>query len=171
MPDLRVAIVLTGQAYLPEAWAYHRHLIAKGCDARVVNGVDEARGADLANSFSLSQHRTLHRMGVPAIHEYHSLSCGRWRLAKDLVKRLAAPPAVGRIFSDEHIAQRMRFGSGRPVLIRPMGFDAAIAGCTAACCPPTHDNVYCGTFDRPGVAGFAGIVYACAAHGVTAESE
>lgn len=145
-----VAIVLTGQAYLPEAWAYQRHLAARGWAARVVGSTDEARGADLAISFSLSQHRALHRLPVPAVHEYHSLSCGRWRLAKDLVKRLAAPPPVGRIFSEPHIARRMRFGAGLPSLLRPMGFDAAIAGC-ARIAEPDHDIVYCGTFARPGV--------------------
>ncbi len=148
---LNVAIILTGHAYLPEAWAYHRHLIARGWPARVVDHPDAARGADLAITFSLAHQWALQRLGVPAVHEYHSLSAGRWRHAKDAVKRLAAPPAAGRIFSEQPIAQRMRFAAGPPVLIRPMGVDAAIYGCTQNAAP-THDIVYCGSFGRSGVA-------------------
>lgn len=75
---LNVAIILTGHAYLPEAWAYHRHLAARGWSARVVDDPESARGVDLAIAFSLTQQRALQRLGVPAVHEYHSLSAGRW---------------------------------------------------------------------------------------------
>lgn len=148
---LNVAIILTGHAYLPEAWAYHRHLAARGWFARVVDDPESARGADLAIAFSLTQQRALQRLGVPAVHEYHSLSAGRWRHVKDAVKRLAAPPAAGRIFSDPHIARRMHFADGLPALIRPMGVDAAIFGCLQKAVP-THDIVYCGSFRRAGLA-------------------
>lgn len=148
---LNVAIILTGHAYLPEAWAYHRHLAARGWFARVVDDPESAREADLAIAFSLTQQRALQRLGVPAVHEYNSLSAGRWRHVKDAVKRLAAPPAAGRIFSDPHIARRMHFTDGLPVLIRSMGVDAAIFGCLQKAVP-THDIVYCGSFRRAGLA-------------------
>lgn len=147
---MNVAIVLTGRAYLPEAWAYQRHLTARGWQARLVATPEAARGADLAITFGLSQQRALRRIGVPAVHEYHSLSAGRWRHVKDAVKRLAAPPAAGRIFSEPQIEQRMRFADGPPVLIRPMGIDAAIYGSVERAAP-THDIVYCGSFGRPGL--------------------
>ncbi|MCL4672319.1 MAG: hypothetical protein KJZ64_05165 [Sphingomonadaceae bacterium] len=147
---MRVAVILTGKAYLPEAWAYQHHLEHAGHKAWLADSVEGAAGADLAICFSLGQQRELHRMGLSAVHEYHSLSAGWLRHGKDLIKRLAAPPAAGRIFSEPHIEQRLRFAPDCPHLLRPMGFDAAIAGCTAAA-SASHDIVYCGSTSRSGV--------------------
>lgn len=147
---MRVAILLTGKAYLPEAWAYQRYLQQSGHQAWLAQTVEDAAGADLAICFSLAQQRQLHRLGVPAVHEYHSLSAGRMRWGKDLIKRFAAPPAAGRIFSQPHIERRMGFPQNCPHLLRPMGFDAAISGC-AASPGASHDIVFCGSLERTGV--------------------
>lgn len=147
---MNIAIILTGQAYLPEAWAYRDHLCAAGHAARIVDAPEDADGADVAIAFSLGHQRRLHQLRIPAIHEYHSLSTGRLRLAKDLAKRFAAPVPHARIFTEEHIRSSLGFALDVPTMLRPVGVDAAIFGC-AARVTPTDDIVFCGSIERRGV--------------------
>lgn len=147
---LHIAIILTGHAYLPEAWAYRDHLCAAGHAARLVDSPEDAEGADIAIAFSLGHQRRLKQLRIPAIHEYHSLSAGRLRLAKDMAKRFAAPTPRARIFTEEHIRRSLGFAEDVPTLLRPVGVDAAIFGC-AAQATPTHDIVFCGSIERRGV--------------------
>ena len=147
---MHVAIILTGHAYLPEAWAYRDHFAALGWQARLAASPDEATGADIAIAFSLAHQRRLRQLGIPAIHEYHSLSAGPLRLAKNLAKRFAAPTPRARIFTEKHIQLSLGFAADVPTLLRPVGIDAAIFGCTANSAP-SHDIVYCGSIERHGV--------------------
>ncbi len=147
---MHIAIILTGHAYLPEAWAYRDHLCAAGHTARLVDSPEDAAGADVAIAFSLAHQRRLRALGIAAIHEYHSLSAGRMRHAKDLAKRFAAPSPRARIFTEEHIRRSLGFVQDVPTLLRPVGVDAAIFGCTARA-TPTHDIVFCGSIERQGV--------------------
>lgn len=147
---MQVAIILTGHAYLPEAWAYRDHLGTAGFAARLADAPEDAADADIAIAFSLQHQRSLHRMGIPAIHEYHSLSAGPLRHAKNLAKRFAAPRPRARIFTEAHIRRSLGFGQDVPTLLRPVGIDAGIFGCTATSAP-THDIVYCGSIERNGV--------------------
>lgn len=144
-----IAIILTGHAYLPEAWAYADHLKRSGHSAQLVASPEAAGGADAAIAFNLRHQRKLHRLGIAAVHEYHSLSAGRLRMVKDVVKRWAAPRPRARIFTEPHIRPSLGFAEDVPTLLRPVGVDAAIFGCGNRA--PTHDIVYCGSIERQGV--------------------
>lgn len=102
-----IAIILTGHAYLPEAWAYADHLRRSGHSAQLVTSPDAALGADAAIAFNLAHQRQLHRLGITSVHEYHSLSAGHLRQLKDIVKRIAAPRPRARIFTESHIQKEI----------------------------------------------------------------
>ncbi len=147
---MHIAILLTGHAYLPEAWAYRDHLLARGHRPLLIDRADDAAGADLAIVFTLSDQWRMHWLGVPAVHEYHSLSAGRGRVIKDIAKRFGAPRPRGRIFTEEPIRRRLGFATRRPTLMRPVGVDAAMIDCARGA-QPDHDIVFCGSLQRVGV--------------------
>lgn len=158
--QMHVAIVLTGRAYLPEAYAYRRYLIRRGHRAECVAGPDAIGDADIAIVFSIRDQWAAQRSGAKIVHEYHSLSTGRFKAAKHLVKRMLAPRPAGRIFLNDHVAARYGFQGGIPAIVRPMGIDAEFFGCAAGG-KPDKDIVYCGSLGRRGVlptiAGLAGL--------------
>ena len=107
---------------------------------RLIERVDDAAGCGLAIVFSLRHQWAVRRLGVPAIHEFHSLSAGRARWIKDMVKRHGAPRAVARIFTESHIQDRFDFAETVPTLLRPVGVDAAIFGCATGS-EPEYDLI------------------------------
>ena len=147
---MHVAIVLTGRAYLPEAFAYRRYLTEHGHHAECVDGPEAIGDADIAIVFSIRDQWTARRSGARVVHEYHSLSTGRFKAAKHLVKRVLAPHPAGRIFLNAHVAARYGFQSGTPAIVRPMGIDAEFFGCAAGG-GTEFDIVYCGSLGRRGV--------------------
>lgn len=154
---MHVAIVLTGRAYLPEAFAYSRYLTERGHRAECVDGPDAIGDADIAIVFSIRDQWAARRSGAKIVHEYHSLSTGRFKAAKHLLKRLLAPRPAGRIFLNGHVAARYGFHGGMPAIVRPMGIDAEFFGCAAGGTPDV-DIVYCGSLGRIGVLPtFAGL--------------
>lgn len=147
---MHVAIVLTGRAYLPEAFAYRRYLTERGHRARCVDEPGAIGDADVAIAFSIRDQWAARRSGAKIVHEYHSLSTGRFKAAKHLVKRVLAPRPVGRIFLNTHVAARYGFHGGVPAIVRPMGIDAEFFDCATGGTPDV-DIVYCGSLGRRGV--------------------
>jgi hypothetical protein len=147
---MHVAIVLTGRAYLPEAYAYSRYLTERGHRAECVDGPDAIGDADIAIVFSIRDQWAARRSGAKIVHEYHSLSTGRFKAAKHLVKRVLAPRPAGRIFLNDHVAARYGFQGNTPAIVRPMGIDAEFFGCATGA-TPDKDIVYCGSTGRRGV--------------------
>lgn len=148
--QMHVAIVLTGRAYLPEAFAYRRYLTERGHRAECVDGPDAIGDADIAIVFSIRDQWAARRSGAKVVHEYHSLSTGRFKAAKHLIKRVLAPRPAGRIFLNDHVAARYGFQGGTPAIVRPMGIDAEFFGCALGSAPD-KDIVYCGSLGRSGV--------------------
>ena len=147
---MRVAIVLTQRAYLPEAFAYRDYLVARGHAAACVDDVRAAADADVAIVFTLAHQRALAGARARVVHEYHSLSTGRWRGVKHAAKRWLAPRPAARIFLSREVEARYGFDDALPAIIRPMGVDAALFDCARGSRADV-DIVYCGTLERPGV--------------------
>ena len=147
---MHIAIVLTGRAYLPEAFAYRRYLTERGHRAECVDGPDGIGDADVAIVFSIRDQWAARRSGAKVVHEYHSLSTGRFKAAKHLVKRVLAPRPAGRIFLNDHVAERYGFQGNTPAIVRPMGIDAEFFGCAVGG-TPDKEIVYCGSLGRRGV--------------------
>jgi hypothetical protein len=147
---MHVAIVLTGRAYLPEAYAYRRYLTERGHRAECVDRPDAIGDADIAIVFSIRDQWAARRSGAKVVHEYHSLSTGKFKAAKHLVKRMLAPRPAGRIFLNDHVAERYGFQGSTPAIVRPMGIDAEFFDCAVGG-SPDKDIVYCGSLGRRGV--------------------
>ncbi|WP_265562403.1 CgeB family protein [Sphingomicrobium arenosum] len=151
---MQVAITLSPVSYLPEAHAYRQFLSDRGMSARLVESANEIKPEDVAILFTardfLRRDLTCHRR----IHEYHSLSGGRARLAKDWAKWHLAAPAHGHAFLEgpPHQCYARLIPAALPTYSRPMGIDRDLFDRARGSAARDHDLVYCGSLNRPGVA-------------------
>lgn len=150
---MKLALLHSDKAYLPELYAYRSYLVAKGY-AVSIETEREARAAgippDVYYRFAgFLRHRVSHN--VPEIHEYASASIGRFPRVKNLVKSLVSAQPAGRVFLNEDVKHQFHFPVSTMFMYRDMGADQAFfeqRGQTAK----TYDLVYAGSITgRPGV--------------------
>lgn len=120
---MKIAFINNGKSYLPELTAYTNYFnkqkdfhaievtpdqieTIKACDI-----VWKFMGMSWKNEFQDKYH----------IHEYSSLSVGKFSKQKDLFKRHLNSRPAARIFLNDNIAQQMSFKDGIPYLNRDMG--------------------------------------------------
>lgn len=150
---MNILLLHSGKAFLPEQYAYQRHLEARGHDVRILLENDpqvHALTPEVVYRFAgFLRHPVL--AGVPEIHEYASASVGRFPRVKNWLKSLASAPAAGRVFLNEAVRSQFHFPGQVPFILRDMGADAAFfaqRGVTAK----RYDLVYAGAIStRPGL--------------------
>ncbi|MFD2248234.1 glycosyltransferase [Pontibacter ruber] len=120
---MKIAFVHSGKAYLPEIKAYVRYFNAQeGYEAEELFADDKEsiksynviwrfQGVDLQGT---SKDQIL-------IHEYNSLSVGRFHSQKDLLKKLLNVKPQGRIFLNQAVKDKYNFRDKVPYLLRDMG--------------------------------------------------
>lgn len=117
----RIAIVTSGKAYLPEATAYHQHFSSHGfCSSVIPAGEYNPDCFDVVVLFN-GFNPFWKKYSPIVVEEYHSLSTGQLRVAKDLLKRVLNKQGNLRIFLNEEVRARMFFRKNPEYLYRPMG--------------------------------------------------
>ena len=141
---MQVGIGLKSQAYTPEAYAYADYLTQKG----VAVQLEHESLLDLNNDINI------YFMGIRPfwekrkgraleVHEYQSLSTGKFPIFKDYVKRTANRKPAGRIFLNETVGENLGFSDDVPYIYRDMGVDESLFQKPDV--NPEYDIVYCGS--------------------------
>lgn len=144
-----VAIEITANAFLPEAYAYRNFFVKNGYRCELVRkGSPDVLSYDAVLLFH-GFHPFWRKYPKFVIGEYHSLSVGRFSRLKDFLKRIVNVRADFYIFLNDSVRKTLYFSNRVPFALRGMGFDKEKLG-------PRNDSslefdvVYCGSF-REGV--------------------
>lgn len=119
---MKIAFVNSGKSYLPEIKAYIDYLNKRGYSAMEVysDQKEVIEKFDIVWKFmGLDMKRDNKNQFY--IHEYCSLSVGKFSKQKDLLKKYLNRKPAGRIFLNEELYQRMNFKDNLPFLKRDMG--------------------------------------------------
>jgi hypothetical protein len=143
-----VAIEVTSNAFLPEAYVYRDMFIAKGFACDLVQ-----KGSKIMNDYDAvvlfhGFHPFWKKYPQLIIGEYHSLSVGRFGWIKDILKRVFNVRASYYIFLNDFTRKRLFFSNKIPFSLRGMGYDSS--NNDLGCQHKEFDVVYCGSF-RSGV--------------------
>ena len=145
-----VAIEITSNAFLPEAYAYRDMFISKGLNCNLVyKGFESLDGYDLVVLFH-GFHPFWKKYPRLVIGEYHSLSVGRFGRLKDILKRLFNIKADYYIFLNEMVREKLFFSKNTSHSLRSMGFSLSDNPDCSEC--NEFDVVYCGSY-RTGLMG------------------
>ena len=117
-----IAVEVTNNAFLPEAYAYRDYFIEKGFKCDFVNKGDPILlDYDCALLFH-GFHPFWKKYPKFIIGEYHSLSTGRYNRVKDLVKRLINVRSNIYIFLNDDVRRKMWFSNKINYTTRSMGY-------------------------------------------------
>lgn len=144
-----IAIEVTNNAFLPEAYAYRDYFIEKGFKCDFVNKGDPILlDYDCVLLFH-GFHPFWKKYPKFIIGEYNSLSTGRYNRVKDLVKRLINVRPTFYIFLSEDVRKKIWFPESANYLTRSMGYSKADFEAYQSEAKE-FDVVYCGSC-RPGL--------------------
>lgn len=146
---IRVGSAMTGNAYLPEHFAYVEYFRS----VPDIDFVSLPRGERVrAGEFDLELKYTgldpfWMPAEVPVIHEYSSLSTGAFARTRNLVKRICNRRPALRVFLMPEVRDGFGFRDDVPSLLRGMGVDDAFFDVPRPAAPDV-DLVYCGSVTR-----------------------
>ena len=142
MFSIKVGIVDSEKAYLPEINAYIDYLKKNNIEAQRVYLQDFERFCDfdIIWKFTGVDYKKINEH-VAVIHEYNSRTIGRLGRVKDCIKKHVNIQPNGRIFLNEHIRQQFNFKDQVPSIIRDMGIDSSFF---MTDCAKEYDFVYIG---------------------------
>ena len=120
----KILCIHSGISYLPEIEAYKKYFKKYN-----IEFTDSYK--DLNNNYNIDDFDLLlHIMGTdfmnndkPKIHDYTSLSTGKYTFIKNKIKRYFNQKPVLRLFLNENVKNKMKFNDGILYLIRDMGVD------------------------------------------------
>jgi hypothetical protein len=120
----QIICINEGKAYLPELKAYKKYFKSHN-----INFIDSYK--DLNNQFNIKDYdlawvimgSDFKKLPIPVVHDYASLSTGKYIFLKDLVKRYFNKKPDLRLFLNYNIKNKMNFRDNIPFLIRDMGID------------------------------------------------
>ncbi len=144
-----IAIEVTKKAFLPEAYAYHDYFESLGYDCKLVQkGSDDILNYDCVMLFH-GFHPFWRKYPKFIIGEYHSLSTGGFKRAKDIFKRALNVRPNLYIFLNENVRKKLWFSKNNNYIIRGMGYSRKdFEGYSSE--EKKFDIVYCGSY-RDGV--------------------
>jgi len=145
----RILLVHQDKANLPELAAYQDHFSARGydCEATTADRLDPHRplpGTILWLFMGL--YRQPYRADF-VIHDYRSLSTGRWPRAKDRLKRMLNARPDLRVFLNAGVRDAMGFRDRVPALLLDMGIPQRLLDYRTPQ-PAAFDFVYVGDISR-----------------------
>lgn len=118
-----ILLLSSGKAYLPEIEAYKKYLGNEEyqfIDSRELDVIN-FKEFDLIWKFMGTDF--LKNTNVPVIHEYASLSTGRFAKAKNCIKKAFNIRPELRIFLNKNVKEEFNFNDGVPYVYRDMGVD------------------------------------------------
>ncbi|MER2108129.1 MAG: hypothetical protein ABS949_14430 [Solibacillus sp.] len=142
MFSIKVGIVGSEKAYLPEINAYIDYLQKNDIDAQRVHAqdFDQFHQFDVIWRFpGLDYKKTTKDVAV--VHEYNSRSIGKFGRLKDCMKKYINIQPQGRVFLNEQVRQQFNFNDQVPSITRDMGIDASFFKVE---CAKEYDFVYIG---------------------------
>jgi hypothetical protein len=122
---MKIAFVHSGKAYLPEINAYVRHFNAQeGYAAEEISAAESIKGFDVIWRFPGLDLQGASKDQI-LIHEYNSLSVGRFHSQKDFLKKVLNTRPQGRVFLNQAVKDKYNFRDSTPYLFRDMGIAEA----------------------------------------------
>lgn len=119
---MKVCFIKTKGSYLPEIYAYSKFLTKKGVSNIVVASDCEARSvsANLYYRFGGLLNKSI-KNEIPEIHEYHTISIGRFSLIKNILKSISPVKPVYLSFLNKFVESKYFFSKEIPCFYRDMG--------------------------------------------------
>ena len=117
----KIIFLYPGNSYYPDYHGYYDYLSTQGkyvVEATSDKNSEVIKSADLVWQFMGFYPRSIDK---PCIHEYMSLSTGKFPRVKDLMKRYLQPKPKFRIFTDKRVRDGFAFNDDVPYLEREMG--------------------------------------------------
>lgn len=151
---MKIVLVHSGKAFLPEMYAYQAYLEGKGHQVMVQTAEEAAAQAERPDLYYRFAGFLRHRLSpdVPEIHEYASASIGAFPRVKNLLKSVASARPVGRVFLNMFVKDQFHFPVSAPFLFRDMGANNAFFE-QRGCADKIYDLVYAGS-----ITGRAGVL-------------
>lgn len=142
MFSIKVGIVGSEKAYLPEINAYIDYLQKNNIDAQRIHAqdVDQFHQFDVIWRFPGLDYKKI-KKEIAIVHEYNSSSIGKLGRVKDVIKKFVNIQPHGRVFLNDQIRQQFNFNDQVPSITRDMGIDASFLNTD---CVKEYDFVYIG---------------------------
>lgn len=119
---MKIALVHTRKAYLPEVDIYKNYFTSLGYNLDIKDLDDDLNCYDVLWYF-MGKEGKRYNNDQFIIHEYASLSTGRFSKLKDRIKKAILPKPDLRVFLSEELKKEMNFRDSVPFEIRDMGVD------------------------------------------------
>lgn len=117
-----VCFIKTGKAYLPEIYAYSDYLSCKGLSTVIVESEAEAKKINASLYYRVGGLLTNKIMkNKPEIHEYHTVSIGRFSMMKNLMKSVLCVKPDYLSFLTPFVESKYSFSRHIPRFYRDMG--------------------------------------------------
>jgi len=120
----KILCIHPGVAYLPEIEAYKKYFIQY--DIEFIDCVKDLNSSYVENDYDLLWYimgTDFKKSDKPKVHDYASLSTGKYVYFKDKIKKYFNQKPDLRIFLNEEIKNKYNFKDDIPYLIRDMGVD------------------------------------------------
>ncbi|KAA1039309.1 glycosyltransferase family 4 protein [Macrococcus equipercicus] len=141
---INVALVHEGKAYLPEIAAYEKYLNKHPqFKAEVVSEVKPGMDYDIV--WKVMGFDPVKTKGAVLIHEYNTLTVGKNRAIKDVVKKLFNTKPNGRVYQSEFMKDFYNFKDKAPFIFREQGIDQSYFNVVSE---KIYDFVYIGSMDE-----------------------
>ena len=148
-----VCFVKTGKSFLPEVYAYSDYL-SKHNISNIICETETDAGEINASLYyrfgGLLSHKI--KTDVPEIHEYHTLSTGKWPYLKNMLKSVLSVRPVYYSFLNKQVEQGYFFSRALPRFYRDMGADASLLAIRQHTGEKKYDICYFGSIsNRSGI--------------------
>ncbi len=150
---IKVCFIQSGKAYLPEVYAYSKFLKQKNISNVIVSSDQEAKGinAKIYYRFGGLLHSRI-SVGSIEIHEYHTVSTGRFLKLKNIIKSLFSVKPDYLSFLNKFVDDNYFFSSSMPRFYRDMGADEELLTIRKSPSKKKFDICYFGSLsNRKGV--------------------
>lgn len=151
---MKLSILMTGKAYLPEAYAYEDFLTKRGWVVKLCEPGAPDYDCDVLITFQPERMPRRGGLRCKVVHEYHSLPTGKYPGLRRTVKKLLTAKPDGRIFLNDTVRDHLGFRDGIASINRDMGVDDRFY--ERASVEQEFDVVYCGSVT--GRTGLTGVI-------------
>ncbi|OHY90045.1 glycosyl transferase [Vibrio rotiferianus] len=148
-----VCFVKTGRAFLPEIYAYREYLHKKGITTCIADDLKQAKQIHCKVYYRFGGFLT-QRVANDSleVHEYHTISTGRFVSLKNIVKSFFSAKPDYLSFLNSYVESTYFFSSGIPTFYRDMGAESSLLDIRKLSDKKDYDICYFGSIsNREGV--------------------
>lgn len=120
----KIALVLPDTSYSPEIYALNSYLESNGYPNDIIS-IHELYHCQHKYSLAYIKMGFVpfwdRRLKIPQVHDYASLSTGKYKKLKNFIKKYLSHKPVFRSFLNESVKSRMNFKDNIPFIYRDMG--------------------------------------------------